>query len=133
MTGRELYDYLVAHNMENAHIFIETGGMVSPVESLIPTESGDVVLGDADANRNDYRSGLANRKRYFSEWFDIISKSTAKMLYRRNPGALIVLRTDGTDCYADNYSCWKDIPDDALFGVKKGTTVAVFWNKHRDI
>lgn len=56
---------------------------------------------------------------YFSEWFDIIPKHDAKMLWEDGDRSFLVLRSDGTDAYADCYDNWEEIPEDALFGLDK--------------
>ena len=60
---------------------------------------------------------MVGTKEYFSEWFDIIPKHDAKMLWEDGDRSFLVLRNDGTDAYADCYDSWEEIPEDALFGL----------------
>lgn len=62
---------------------------------------------------------MVGTKEYFSEWFDIIQKHDAKMLWEDGDRSFLVLRNDGTDAYADCYDSWEEIPEDALFGLDK--------------
>ena len=62
---------------------------------------------------------MVGTKEYFSEWFDIIPKHDAKMLWEDGDRSFLVLRSDGTDAYADCYDSWEEIPEDALFGLDK--------------
>ena len=62
---------------------------------------------------------MVGTKEYFSEWFDIIPKHDAKMLWEDGDRSFLVLRSDGTDAYADCYDSWEEILEDALFGLDK--------------
>ena len=62
---------------------------------------------------------MVGTKKYFSEWFDIIPKHDAKMLWEDGDRSFLVLRSDGTDAYAEWYDSWEEIPEDALFGLDK--------------
>lgn len=58
----------------------------------------------------------------FSKWFDIISKPDAKMLWEDGNRSFLVLASDGSDRYADNFESWEEIEatyPDALFGLEK--------------
>ena len=65
---------------------------------------------------------MIGTKEYFSEWFDIIPKSDAKMLWDDEDRSFLVLASDGTDRYADNFEAWEEIEQsypDALFGLER--------------
>ena len=65
---------------------------------------------------------MVGTKEYFSEWFDIIPKSDAKQLWEDGDISFLVLASDGTDRYADNFESWEEIEEsfpDALFGLEK--------------
>lgn len=65
---------------------------------------------------------MIGTKEYFSEWFDIIPKSDAKMLWDDEDKSFLVLARDGTDRYADNFETWEEIEQsypDALFGLER--------------
>lgn len=65
---------------------------------------------------------MIGTKEYFSEWFDIIPKSDAKMLWDDEDRSFLVLARDGTDRYADNFETWEEIEQsypDALFGLER--------------
>ena len=65
---------------------------------------------------------MVGTKEYFSEWFDIIPKSDAKMLWEDGDRSFLVLASDGSDRYADCFDTWKEIEEsfpDALFGLEK--------------
>ena len=49
---------------------------------------------------------MVGTKEYFSEWFDIIPKHDAKMLWEDGDRSFLVLRSDVTDAYADCYDSW---------------------------
>ena len=62
---------------------------------------------------------MVGTKEYFSEWFDIIPKHDAKMLWEDGDRSFSILKKDGTDCYADCFESWEEIEEtypDALFG-----------------
>ena len=59
---------------------------------------------------------------YFSKWFDIIPKHDAKMLWEDGDRSFLILKSDGTDCYADCFDSWEEIEEsypDALFGLER--------------
>ena len=65
---------------------------------------------------------MVGTKECFSEWFDIIPKHDAKMLWKDGDRSFLVLASDGTDRYADNFESWEDIEHsypDALFGLER--------------
>lgn len=64
---------------------------------------------------------MVGTKEYFSEWFDIIPKHDAKMLWEDGDRSFSILKSDGTDCYAVCFESWKEIEatyPDALFGLE---------------
>lgn len=68
------------------------------------------------------RIGVYGMEKYFSEWFDIISKEKAKELWNNGNKGFLVLRSNGTDCYADCFNSWDEIIKscpDALFGLDR--------------
>ena len=65
---------------------------------------------------------MIGTKEYFSEWFDIIPKSDAKMLFQNGNGSFYILANDGSERYADCFNSWEEIEQsfpDALFGFDK--------------
>lgn len=67
---------------------------------------------------------MVGTKEYFSEWFDLIPKSDAKMLWDDGDRSFLVLASDGSDRYADNFETWEDIKQsypDALFGLERNS------------
>ena len=65
---------------------------------------------------------MVGTKEYFSEWFDIIPKSDAKMLFEDGDRSFLVLANDGSDRYAEGFETWEEIEatyPDALFGLEK--------------
>ena len=65
---------------------------------------------------------MVGTKEYFSEWFDIIPFSDAKMLWEDVDRSFLVLASDGSDRYADNFESWEEIEEsypDALFGLER--------------
>ena len=46
---------------------------------------------------------MVGTKEYFSKWFDIIPKHDAKMLWENGNRNFLVLASDGSDRYADNF------------------------------
>ena len=50
---------------------------------------------------------MVGTKEYFSEWFDIIPKHDAKMLWEDGDRSFLVLTSDGSDRYADNFESWE--------------------------
>ena len=64
---------------------------------------------------------MVGTKEYFSEWFDIIPKHDAKMLWEDGDRSFLVLASDGSDRYADCFESWEEIETtypDALFGLE---------------
>lgn len=64
---------------------------------------------------------MVGTKKYFSEWFDIIPKHDAKMLWEDGDRSFLVLSSDGSDRYADCFDSWEEIErsyPDALFGLE---------------
>ena len=65
---------------------------------------------------------MIGTKEYFSEWFDIIPFSDAKQLWEDGDRSFLVLASDGSDRYADNFESWEEIEatyPDALFGLER--------------
>ena len=65
---------------------------------------------------------MIGTKEYFSEWFDIIPKHDAKMLWEDGDRSFLVLVSDGSDRYADNFESWEEIKHsypDCLFGLER--------------
>ena len=65
---------------------------------------------------------MVGTKEYFSEWFDIIPKHDAKMLWEDGDRSFLVLASDGSDRYADNFESWEEIETtypNALFGLER--------------
>ena len=65
---------------------------------------------------------MVGTKEYFSEWFDIIPKHDAKMLWKDGDRSFLVLSSNGSDRYADCFESWEEIEatyPDALFGLEK--------------
>lgn len=61
-------------------------------------------------------------KRYFSKWFNIISFAAARRLLQRSEVAILLLLSDGTDRYLDDYDIdelQKLHENGALFGIEK--------------
>ena len=64
---------------------------------------------------------MVGTKEYFSEWFDIIPKHDAKMLWEDGDRSFSILKSDGTDFHADCFDSWEEIVatySDALFGLE---------------
>lgn len=122
MTGHELIDYIENGKLQDKHFFIDVEGYLSPIQEVMETDRGDIILSQEGRNVNDWKDDLYNRERYFSEWFDIIPKSDAKMLWEDGDRSFLVLASDGTDRYADNFETWEEIEQsypDALFGLER--------------
>ena len=122
MTGQDLIDFIQACELQNRHFFLDVEGYVSPIQEILDTEQGDIILSQENRNNNDFRDNKHNLERYFSEWFYIVSKSEARQLWEAGDGHLLVLTNDGTDRYADNFKTWEEIENsfpDALFGLEK--------------
>lgn len=122
MTGQELIDYMQEGKLQDKHFFIDVEGYFSPIQEVMENECGDIILSQKDRNINDWKDDCYNRERYFSEWFDIIPKSDAKMLWEDGDRSFIVLASDGTDRYADNFESWEEIEEtypDVLFGLER--------------
>lgn len=65
---------------------------------------------------------MIEMKEYFSEYFDIISKEDAKQLWEDGDRNFLILRKDGTDCYADCFESWVEIEEnypDVYFGLER--------------
>ena len=65
---------------------------------------------------------MVGTKEYFSEWFDIIPKHDAKMLWEDGDRSFLVLASNGSDRYADCFESWEEIEatyPDALFGLER--------------
>lgn len=122
MTGQELIDYIEEAGLYDNHFFINVDGKISPIQDFFETHSGDIILSQEGRCVDDYTVTEENLKAYFSEWFDIIPESDAKQLWEDGYKRFLVLASDGTDRYADNFGTWKEIENcfpDALFGLER--------------
>ena len=124
MTGRELIEYIQEGNLQDKRFFIDVEGYFSNIGCILENDKGDIILAESDSNINDYKSDLYNRERYFSEWFDIIPFDEGKKRWDDGDKTFLVLREDGTECYAECYGGWEEIEDlytnsDALFGLER--------------
>ena len=122
MTGQELIDYIQEGKLQDKHFFIDVEGYLSPIQEVMENEHEDIILSQEGGNVNDWKDDCYNRERYFSEWFDIIPKHDAKMLWEDGDRSFLILASDGSDRYADNFESWEEIEhsySDALFGLEK--------------
>ena len=122
MTGQELIDYIENGKLQDRHFFIDVEGYFSTIDNVMENEHEDIILSQEGRNVNDWKDDKYNLERYFSEWFDIIPKHDAKMLWEDGDRSFLVLASDGTDRYADNFESWEDIEHsypDALFGLER--------------
>ena len=121
MTGQELIDYIQEGKLQDRHFFIDVEGYLSPIQEVMENEHEDIILSQEGGNVNDWKDDKYNLERYFSEWFDIIPKHDAKMLWEDGDRSFLVLASDGSDRYADNFESWEEIEatyPDALFGLE---------------
>ena len=121
MTGQELIDYIQERELQDRHFFIDVEGYFSTIDNVMENERGDIILSQECRNVNDWKDDCYNRERYFSEWFDIIPFSDAKMLWEDGDRSFLVLASDGSDRYADCFESWEEIETtypDALFGLE---------------
>ena len=116
MTGQDLINYIEEGKLQDKHFFINVEGYVSAIGSISETENGDIFLSQKGMGVSD---DVHNRERYFEEWFDIIPRHDAEILWNDGDRGFLVLRKDGSDAYADCYDSWEEIPEDALFGFDK--------------
>lgn len=122
MTGQELIDYIQEGKLQDKHFFIDVEGYLSPIQEVMENDCGDIILSQEGRNVNDWKDDKYNLERYFSEWFDIIPKHDAKILWEDGDRSFLVLASDGTDRYADNFESWEEIEEtypDVLFGLEK--------------
>ena len=122
MTGQELIDYIQEGKLQDRHFFIDVEGYFSTIDNVMENERGDIILSQEGRNVNDWKDDCYNRERYFSEWFDIIPFSDAKMLWEDGDRSFLVLASDGSDRYADCFESWEEIETtypDALFGLER--------------
>ena len=122
MTGQELIDYIQEGKLQDKHFFIDVEGYLSPIQEVMENEHEDIILSQEDRNVNDWKDDKYNLERYFSEWFDIIPKHDAKMLWEDGDRSFLVLASDGSDRYADCFESWEEIEatyPDALFGLER--------------
>ena len=122
MTGQELIDYIQEGKLQDKHFFIDVEGYLSPIQEVMENEHEDIILSQEGRNVNDWKDDKYNLERYFSEWFDIIPKHDAKMLWEDGDRSFLVLASDGSDRYADNFESWEEIEatyPDALFGLER--------------
>ena len=122
MTGQELIDYIQEGKLQDRHLFIDVEGYLSTIDNVMENEHGDIIFSQEGRNVNDWKDDKYNLERYFSEWFDIIPKHDAKMLWKDGDRSFLVLASDGSDRYADNFESWEEIEEsypDALFGLER--------------
>ena len=122
MTGQELIDYIQEGKLQDRHFFIDVEGYLSPIQEVMENEHEDIILSQEGGNVNNWKDNKYNLERYFSEWFDIIPKHDAKMLWEDGDRSFLVLASDGSDRYADCFESWEEIEttySDALFGLEK--------------
>lgn len=122
MTGQELIDYIQEGKLQDKHFFIDVEGYLSPIQEVMENDCGDIILAQEGRNVNDWKDDKYNLERYFSEWFDIIPKHDAKILWEDGDRSFLVLASDGTGRYADNFESWEEIEEtypDVLFGLEK--------------
>ena len=121
MTGQELIDYIQEGKLQDRHFFIDVEGYFSTIDNVMENEYGDIILSQKGRDVNDWKDDKYNLEIYFSEWFDIIPKHDAKMLWEDGDRSFSILKSDGTDCYADCFDSWEEIEatyPDALFGLE---------------
>lgn len=124
MTGQELIDYIQEGKLQDRHFFIDVEGYFSTIGNVMENERGDIILSQESRNVNDWKDDKYNLERYFSEWFDIIPKHDAKILWKDGDRSFLVLASDGSDRYADNFETWEEIEQsypDALFGLERNS------------
>ena len=124
MTGQELIDYIENGKLQDKHFFIDVEGYLSPIQEVMENERGDIILSQEGRNVNDWKDDKYNLERYFSEWFDIIPKHDAKMLWEDGDRSFLVLASDGSDRYVDCFESWEEIEvtyTDALFGLERNS------------
>lgn len=119
MTGQDLINYIEEGKLQDKHFFINVEGYISAIGSVLETENEDIILSQEGMSITDIFDDVHNRERYFEEWFNIIPKHDAKILWDDGDRSFLVLRKDGSDAYADCYDSWEGIPEDALFGLDK--------------
>lgn len=119
MTGQDLINYIEERKLQDKHFFIDVEGYVSTIDSVLETNNGDIVLSQEGRGVIDVLDDPYNRERYFAEWFNVIPYSDAKQLWEDGDRSFLVLRSDGTDAYADSYESFEDIPHDSYFGFDK--------------
>ena len=121
MTGQELIDYIQEGKLQDRHFFIDVEGYLSPIQKVMENEHKDIILSQNGSDVNDWKDDKYNLERYFSEWFDVIPKHDAKMLWEDGDRSFLVLASDGSDRYADNFDSWEEIEatyPEALFGLE---------------
>ena len=119
MTGQDLINYIEEGKLQDKHFFINVEGYISAIGSVLETENENIILSQEGMGITDIFDDVHNRERYFEEWFNIIPKHDAKILWDDGDRSFLVLRKDGSDAYADCYDSWEEIPEDALFGLDK--------------
>lgn len=119
MTGQDLINYIEEGKLQDKHFFINVEGYISAIGSVLKTENENIILSQEGMGITDIFDDVHNRERYFEEWFNIIPKHDAKILWDDGDRSFLVLRKDGSDAYADCYDSWEEIPEDALFGLDK--------------
>ena len=122
MTGQELIDYIQEGKLQDRHFFIDVEGYFSTIDNIMENEHGDIVLSQKDRSSDDYKDDKYNLERYFLEWFDLIPKSDAKMLWDDGDRSFLVLANDGSDRYASHFETWEEIKHiypDCLFGLER--------------
>lgn len=119
MTGQDLINYIEENRFQDKHFFINVEGYISAIGSISETENGDIFLSQEGMGITDIFDDNHNREEYFKEWFNIIPRHDAEILWEDGDRSFLVLRKDGSDSYADCYDSWEEIPEDALFGFDK--------------
>lgn len=119
MTGQDLINYIEEGKLQDKHFFINVEGYISAIGSVLETENENIILSQEGMSITNIFDDVHNRERYFEEWFNIIPKHDAKILWDDGSRSFLVLRKDGSDAYADCYDSWEEIPEDALFGLDK--------------
>ena len=121
MTGQELIDYIQEGKLQDKHFFIDVEGYFSPIEKIMQNDNEDVILAQEGSGKDDWKLDINNLENYFSEWFDIIDIYEAQAMWNNNKDFL-VLRYDGTECYASDFDSFEEIKatyNNAILGIEK--------------
>lgn len=108
-------------SIDNPYNIIQASGyVVKVIGNQDDFDCNEVVI-DVEFDYCDYYED-GNMEKYFSQWFDIITETEAKKMWENGNKGFLVLRSDGTECYADCFDSWEEIIKtfpDALFGEEK--------------